>query len=83
MILARLDLGGPPTEPANSPHRPGQRLLCPHFHAYTENFETGLPTRQPMFTGSNLRDPGNGLFCLEDFLRYCAVRPLPQFQQTI
>jgi hypothetical protein len=30
-----------------------------------------------------LRDPANGLFCLEDFLRYCAVQPIPQIQQTI
>ena len=40
VILARLDLDGPAhRNPPNSPHRPGQRLPCPHFHLYTENFE--------------------------------------------
>ncbi|MGD0262355.1 MAG: hypothetical protein ABSD29_21535 [Verrucomicrobiota bacterium] len=83
-ILARLDLDGPAhRNPPNSPHRPGQRLPCPHFHVYTENFEDRIAYAPADVPGLNLRDPANGLFCLEDFLRYCAVQPIPQIQQTI
>ena len=84
VILARLDLDGPAhRNPPDSPHRPGQRLPCPHFHVYTENFEDRIAYAPADVHGLNLRDAANGLFCLEDFLRYCAVQPIPQIQQTL
>ena len=33
--------------------------------------------------GLILRDPSNGLFCLEDFLQYCVVRKVPGIQLTV
>jgi len=40
VVLARLDLDGPAhRNPPESPHRPNERLLCPHLHLYHEGFE--------------------------------------------
>jgi hypothetical protein len=84
VILARLDLGGPPhRNPPNSPHRPGERLPCPHFHQCVEDFEDRFALAPADVPRLGLRDPGNGMLCLEDFLRYCAVQSLPAIQQTI
>ncbi|MGA2657261.1 MAG: hypothetical protein ABSH34_07050 [Verrucomicrobiota bacterium] len=52
-------------------------------HRYVEGFEDRIAYPAAEVPGLELRDPGNGLFCLEDFLRYCAVQDLPAIQQTI
>ena len=84
VILARLDLDGPAhRNPPNSPYRPGQRLLCPHFHRYTQDFEDRIAFVLADATGLTLRDPSNGLFCLEDFLGYCSVQNIPSIQLTL
>jgi hypothetical protein len=84
VILARLDLAGPAhRNPPNSLYRPGERLLCPHFHRYAEGFEDRIAYAPADVPGLELRAPANGLFCLQDFLRYCAVQDLPAIQQTI
>jgi len=84
LILARLDLGGPAHRNSpNSPHRPGERLLCPHFHRYTEGFEDKIACHPNDVPGFVIRDLTNGVFCLEDFLRYCVVQTLPGIQLTV
>jgi hypothetical protein len=84
VILARLDLGGPTHKnPPSSPYRPGERLVCPHFHRYVQGFEDRIAYAAADVQGLDLRDPANGLFCLEDFQRYCAVGTPPGIQQTI
>lgn len=84
VILARLQLDGPAhRNPPNSPYRPGERLLCPHFHRYMEGFEDRIAYPPPDVPGLNLRHSANGLFCLQDFLRYCGVQTVPAIQQTI
>ena len=75
VILARLDLNGPAhPNPPNSPYRPGERLLCPHLHRYTEGFEDRIAYNLSDVPGLNVRNPNNGLYCLEDFLRFCGVQ---------
>src|SRR5438477_558810 len=81
VILARLDLGGPAhRNPPNSPYLPGQRLLCPHFHPYRDGFDARIAWRLGDVTDLALRDAAHGVFCLEHFLRYCAVQNPPNIQ---
>ena len=84
LILARLDLNGPAhRNPPNSPHRPGERLACPHFHRYIEGFEDKVAFDPAEVQGLAMRDLTNGVFCLEDFLKYCAVQSVPNIQLTV
>src|ERR1035441_5516676 len=84
LILARLDLGGPAhRNPPNAPYQPGARLACPHFHRYLENFEDKVAFALTDVTGLAMRDLSNGVFCLEDFLKYCAVQAIPNIQLTV
>ena len=84
IILARWDLGGPAhRNPPNSPYRPNARLACLHFHCYTEGFEDKIAYDPVDVPGLIVRDITNGVFCLEDFLRYCTVQTLPNIQLTV
>jgi hypothetical protein len=84
VVLARLDIDGPAhRNPPDSAYRAGQRLLCPHFHRYTQGFEDRIAYDPTDVPGLALRDAANGLFCLEDFLRYCAVQNSPNIQLTV
>lgn len=59
------------------------RLACPHFHRYLEGFEDKVAYEPTDVPGLVLRDLNNGVFCLEDFLRYCAVETIPSIQLTV
>ena len=84
LVLARLDLNGPAhRNPPNSPYRPHARLACPHFHRYIDGFEDKVAYEPADVPGLVMRDLTNGVFCLEDFLRYCAVQVLPNIQLTV
>jgi hypothetical protein len=84
IVLARLDINGPAhRNPPNSPYRPGVRLLSPHFHRYLENFEDRVAYDPADVLGLSLRNPTNAVFCLEDFLKYCAVQSVPGIQLTV
>jgi hypothetical protein len=84
LVLARLDLGAPAhRNPPDAPYKPGARLACPHFHRYLENFEDRVALDLADVVGLALRDLSNGVFCLEDFLRYCAVLAIPNIQLTV
>ena len=84
LTLARLDLNGPAhRNPPNAPYRPGVRLACPHFHRCIEGFEDKVAYEPADVPGLTMRDLSNGVFCLEDFLKYCAVQSMPNIQLTV
>ncbi len=84
VVLARLELDGPAhRNPPNSPYKPGQRFTGPHFHRYTEGFETRIAYESADVPELVLRDPTHAVFCLEDFLKYCAVQAIPNIQLTV
>jgi hypothetical protein len=84
IILARFDINGPAhRNPPNSPHRPGERLDCPHFHRYLEGFDDRVAYHPVDVPGLVIHDQANGLLCLEDFLRYCQVQNWPNIQLMV
>lgn len=84
VILARLDLDGPAhRNPPDSPHRPNERLLCPHLHLYREGFEDRIAypiSDVPDFIVTN---SSSGLVWLEDFLKFCHVEGVPTIQTIV
>jgi hypothetical protein len=84
IVLARLDMNGPAhRNPPGAPYKPGARLLSPHFHKYVENFDDRVAYEIADVPGLTLRDLSNAVFCLEDFLNYCAVQAMPNIQLTV
>lgn len=84
IVLARLDINGPAhRNPPDSPYKPGKRFNGPHFHRYTEGFETRIAYELSDVSGLTIRDPAQAVFCLEDFLKYCAVQSMPNIQLTV
>jgi hypothetical protein len=84
LVLARLDLNGPAhRNPPNSPYHPGARLAGPHFHRYLEDFEDKVAFEPVDVPGLTMRDLTDGVFCLEDFLKFCAVQNAPNIQLTL
>ena len=83
IVLARLDLDGPAhRNPPDSPHRPNERLLCPHIHLYREGFEDRVAYLISDVPNFNVTNAGNGLTWLEDFLKFCHVEGVPAIQTT-
>ena len=84
IILARLELDGPDhINPPNAPHRPGERLSCPHIHLYLEGFEDRVAYAFADVANLNIRDATNGLLTFEDFLFFCGVQNCPDIQLTV
>lgn len=84
IILARLELNGPDhINPPNAPHRPGERLPCPHIHLYVEGFEARVAYYLPEVATLNVRDSTNGLSTFEDFLHFCGVESWPDIQLLV
>jgi hypothetical protein len=86
VVLARLDIDGPAhRNPRNAPHRPGERLLCPHIHIYHEKFGDGIAYALEDVPGYNVSDYDNGTSWLMDFLNFCRVNPatVPKIQVEI
>jgi hypothetical protein len=84
IVLARFDINGPAhRNPPDAPYRPGERFDCPHFHRYTEGYETRIAYYVADVPGLTVRDLNNGVFCLEDFLRYCRVQNAPNIQMMV
>jgi hypothetical protein len=74
VILARIDLGGPP-------HRnpDGEEIACPHLHVYREGYGDKWATPLPShFTDSN--DAWKTLF---EFLGFCNVTTKPTILQEL
>lgn len=86
VVLARLDINGPAhRNPAGSPHRPGERLPCPHLHLYHEQFGDDIAYKLEDVPGYNVSEFDNGTSWLVDFLNFCNVNPatVPDIQVEI
>ena len=84
IVLARIEFNGRAhRNPPDSPYRPDERMDCPHIHIYREGFDDRIAYDVADIPQLVLRDPGNGLYCLEDFLRFCNVQNWPQIQLGI
>jgi hypothetical protein len=84
IVLARIEFFGPAhRNPPDSPYRPNGRLECPHIHLYREGFDDRIAYAVADVPQLILRDVANGLFCLEDFLRFCNVSHWPEIQLSI
>ncbi len=84
VVLARLDLDGPAhRNPPDSPHRPNERLLCPHLHLYREGFEDRVAYLVSDVSDFTVKNTSNGLSWLEDFLKFCHVDGVPAIQTTV
>jgi hypothetical protein len=81
IVLARVEFNGRAhRNPPDSPYRPGERMECPHIHIYREGFDDRIAYDVADVPALTLRDPGNGSYCLEDFLRFCNIQKWPQIQ---
>lgn len=88
IILARLDVDGPPHSnpevvniplPYLEPYN-GQSIPCPHLHLYVEGFAVrwAIPTSSDKFPRATDLDA-----TLDDFFRYCNVIELPLVQRRL
>lgn len=75
IILARLDLGGPPHRNPDS-----EEIGCPHLHLYREGY--GDKWAYPMPT-SQFEDPGDIWQTLQDFLAFCNVTVPPNIKKGL
>jgi hypothetical protein len=75
LILARLDLAGPP-------HRnpDGEDIPCPHLHVYREGYgdKWAYPAAPTEFT-----DLDDLWASLDDFMRYCNITKTPNILRTL
>jgi hypothetical protein len=71
LVLARLDLGGPP-------HRnpDGEEISSPHLHLYREGFDTKWACALPPDQFTN---PANLFESLQHFMAFCKVVEPPLF----
>jgi hypothetical protein len=75
IILARLDLGGPPHRNPN-----GEEIGCPHLHLYREGY--GDKWAYPM-PASQFEDPDDLWQTLQDFLAFCNVTVPPNIRKGL
>lgn len=70
IILARLDLDGPPHQNPD-----GEEVPCPHLHLFREGYADKWASR---LTGLPFSDPSNLQVTLDEFMKFCNVtlRPL-------
>jgi hypothetical protein len=84
IILARLEIDGPDhVNPPTSPHRPGERIPCPHMHLYVEGYEDRVAYFLHEVADLKVQDPSNGLLTFEDFLRFCGLQAWPNIQLSV
>jgi hypothetical protein len=75
VVLARLDVAGPPhTNPD------GEELPCPHLHVYREGYgdSCAVPVSEDEF-----RDTADAWGTLQDFMRYCNVVQFPAIRRGL
>jgi hypothetical protein len=84
IILARLELNGPPHKnPPYSPYKPGEWISETHLHVYREGFDDRIAYElvdAPRWPDPNITD---GIPALEHFMRYCAVTQWPPIQTSL
>lgn len=75
IILARLDLGGPP-------HRnpDGEEFAGPHLHLYREGYADTWATALPSGAFTDLQDAWT---TLEDFQRFCNITQPPLIERVL
>lgn len=75
VILARLDLGGPP-------HRnpDGVEMGSPHLHLYREGFGDKWAYQLPP---ADFSDPSDAWTTLQEFMRYCHIVEPPKIQRGL
>lgn len=75
VVLARLDLGGPP-------HRnpDGEEIGSPHLHIYREGFGDKWAVQWPCDDLADLRDSWQ---TLQDFMRYCNIVKPPMIRRGL
>lgn len=75
IILARLDLGGPPH------HNPdGRDVACPHLHVYREGYGDKWAIALPPERFQDARDQWR---TLHDFMSYCNITKPPLVQKRL
>lgn len=74
VILARLDLGGPP-------HRnpDGAEIGSPHLHRYREGYGDKWAFPLP----ADFSDPSDAWTTLQDFMRFCHIVEPPKIQRGV
>ena len=75
VVLARLDVDGPPHENPD-----GEEIPCPHLHLYREGYGDRWAFEVP---AERFSDVGNFHVLLSDFMRFCNVPHLPDFASGI
>jgi hypothetical protein len=75
MILARLDLGGPPHENPD-----GEEISCPHLHTYREGFADKWAIAAPTTFFPRTEDLWASL---EDFMRFCQITETPYIEKEL
>lgn len=84
IILARLEIDGPDhINPPAAPHRPNERIPCPHVHLYVEGFEDRVAYFFHEVPNLSVQNPNNGLLTFEDFLRFCGLQVWPAIQLSV
>ena len=74
VVLARLDIGGPP-------HRnpDGEEIACPHLHLYREKYGDKWAVTVP----DNFTDISDAWQSLQDFMSYCNITTKPDIQKGL
>ncbi len=75
VVLARLDLGGPPHRNPDD-----EEIACPHLHIYREGYGDKWAIPVPINAFSN---PDDVWQSLQDFMRFCHVTQPPQIERGL
>jgi hypothetical protein len=68
IILARIDIGGPPHRNPN-----GEEIQCPHLHLYKQGFNDKWAVPLPEI----FSNPSDGLQTLTEFMDFCTIVTKP------
>lgn len=83
IVLARLDINGPPhRNPPDQPYRPGEWLTGNHLHVYREGFDDRVAFTIAEVPGYDFTFTDD-LSALVQFLGFCSVDPFPSIQSGI
>lgn len=75
VILARLDIDGPPHENPD-----GQEIPCPHLHKYREGYDDKWAEPAPVTAFSRTTDLWGSL---EDFMAFCQITETPIIERDL
>ncbi len=75
VILARLDIDGPPHENPD-----GQEIPCPHLHIYREGYADKWAVPAPIVTFPRTTHLWDSL---EDFMVFCRITQTPFIERTL